>query len=338
MAKEFIKDTNFRPESLRLIKTLDEIIVDYQGQNLTLTLRQLYYQCITKNLFPNSERSYQNLSKLVTNARLAGLLDWDAIEDRVRQPSTPYETTDPASFVHDYRFNYRLPRWAGQEHYVELWVEKDALAGVLRPIAREYHITLMVNRGYSSASAMYEAAQRFATNCGIDRVPGEGDPSDDRDEEELEADRERYLDEADRETLRAAEEGTRRPHLLYLGDMDPSGEDMVRDVRDRLKLFGVEKLDVRKIALTMPQVEEHNPPPNPAKLSDSRAKKYVEKHGESSWEVDALPPQELGRLIRRSLDAFLDKSKMDKIITREKLHVRKLQNAVSHLSMLKDES
>ena len=76
--------------------------------------------------------------------------------------------------------------------------------------------------------------------------------------------------------------------LFYLGDFDPSGEDMVRDVKDRLEMFGVE-LEVEKLALTKAQIAQYNPPPNPAKMTDSRAAAYVEKHGSSSWEVDALP-------------------------------------------------
>ena len=335
MAKEYIRDTNFKPASRTLIRVLDDIVEDYQGQGLRLTLRQLYYQCVTKNLFENSERSYQNLSKLVTNARLAGLLDWDAIEDRVRQPRTPYEADDPADFVDDFRYTYRLNRQAGQENYVELWVEKDALAGVLAPIAREYHITLMVNRGYSSASAMYEAAKRFARMCGVDRTTvndedEERDDEGDDDAEEGPTSRRRLTDEDDDDDS-GLHGPTRHAHLLYLGDLDPSGEDMVRDVRERLHEFGVPTLEVKKIALTKPQVDLHDPPPNPAKMSDSRAKKYVAKYGSSSWEVDALPPAELGRVIRRELDQLLDKGKMRKVEAREKLDYEKLTSAVKHL-------
>ncbi len=168
--------------------------------------------------------------------------------------------------------------------------EKDALAGVISPVAREYHVTLMVNRGYSSSSAMHEAAQRY---------------------------------------LYACKETGKHPHLLYLGDMDPSGEDMVRDVSARLSMFGVENIEVRKVALTMPQVKHYAPPPNPAKMSDSRAKKYVEEHGKSSWEVDALPPPELGKLIRAELDQLVDRELMDKIMAQEDADKAYLRDVVS---------
>ena len=286
MAMEQFKEINFKPRSRELIEQCNSIIEEYQQDGLRLTLRQLYYQLVTKNVIPNEERSYKNLSSLVTDARLAGLMDWDAIEDRVRQPAIPLEFESIQHRVDTAIQNYRLNRWEGQENYVELWVEKDALAGVLRPIAHEYHITLMVNRGYSSASAMYESANRFIT-------------------------------EQDKNLV-----------LLYLGDHDPSGEDMVRDVRERLAMFNA-PLDVRKIALTMAQVRRYNPPPNPAKVTDPRAEKYIAEHGNHSWEVDALPPRVLAQTIRGELNDLVDMDLMNEVKKREAKDKEFLKKAVA---------
>jgi hypothetical protein len=277
MAKEWYRDINFRAKSLRMINWLNKVIANYQQQGLKLSLRQMYYVGVSQNVYPNSERSYKNLGNLVSDARLAGLMDWDAIEDRVRRPRVPSEFSGVEQLIDTASYWYRLPRWEGQENYVELWVEKDALAGVLAPIASEYHVTMMVNRGYSSQSAMYEAGKRYIENCRDGRYP----------------------------------------HLIYLGDMDPSGEDMVRDISDRLEMYNVGELNVTKVALTMDQVESYKPPPNPAKMSDSRAAKYVDKHGTSSWEVDALPPAALSKIIRDELSSLVDRSLMDKIIEQE---------------------
>lgn len=293
MSRQAFKRIAFKDDSLARIQQCNEIIEEYQAQGLTLTLRQLYYQLVSRDVIPNVERSYKNLSALVTDARMAGVMDWDAIEDRVRQPQIPLEFQNMKHRIDSALRNYRLPRWDGQEHYVELWVEKDALAGVLQPIALEYHITLMVNRGYSSASAMYESAQRFIE--GADR-PSSGGP------------------------LTCV--------LLYLGDHDPSGEDMVRDVGERLGTFEAE-VDVRKIALTMQQVKRYKPPPNPAKLSDPRAAAYVAEHGGSSWEVDALPPNVLARLIRAELDTLVDRRRMDAVVEREEQDKELLRKAVA---------
>jgi hypothetical protein len=301
MSRETFKRIAFKDDSLERIQRCNEIIEEYQAQGLTLTLRQLYYQLVTKNIIPNAERSYKNLSALVTDARMAGKMDWTAIEDRVRQPQVPLEFRDMQHRIDSALRNYRLPRWEGQEQYVELWVEKDALAGVLQPIAFEYHITLMVNRGYSSASAMYESAQRF-------------------------------IEGADR----ASTGGALSCVLLYLGDHDPSGEDMVRDVAERLVTFGAE-IEVKKVALTMTQVKRYKPPPNPAKLSDPRAAAYVAEHGGSSWEVDALPPNVLARLIRTELDALVDRERMDVIIGREEKDKAYLRRAVASYRKEEDE-
>lgn len=284
----------FRPEAVARIHHCNVIIDRYQKQNLRLTLRQLYYQLVSRNVITNEEKSYKTLGKLVSDARLAGLMSWDAIEDRIRTPVVPQQFNDLAHLAEAASRAYRLPRWDGQQNYIELWVEKDALAGVLAPIAREYHITLMVNRGYSSTSAMYESAKRF-----LDAEEGDGRPNSSKD-----------------------------LHLLYLGDHDPSGEDMVRDVRDRLRTFDA-VVDVQKVALTMEQIDEYSPPPNPAKVSDSRAAKYIELHGDSSWEVDALPPEVLTELIVEKIQELLDRPTMDRIMEREELDKKKLKKLVA---------
>lgn len=290
MKQRFISK-NFQGERLAMIERANQIVTEYQEGGYRLTLRQLYYQFVSRNWLTNTERSYKNLGTCISDARLAGLLDWSAIEDRVRVPRSAAEWDDIEDLVEAAISSYRLPRWKGQEKYVELWVEKDALAGVLEPISREYHVTLMVNRGYSSQSAMYESALRFK---------------------------------------RARQDGKDELHLLYLGDHDPSGEDMVRDVGDRLTTFGV-PVNVAKIALTMAQVEEYNPPPNPAKMTDSRAQAYVDQHGAESWEVDALPPNVLEDLIRSALDEHLDSDLMDKIKGQEEKDKSALLKAVKDI-------
>lgn len=289
MARRAYVQKDFRSDSLVKIETANEIIDKYLAMNLRLTLRQLYYQFVAHHGLPNTERSYQNLGKLISEARLAGLVDWSAIEDRGRVADEPRHWSSAKKLIDVALDQFRLDRWKTQMHYVELWVEKQALAGVLEPVAEKNHVTLMVNKGYSSQSAMYESAQRF---------------------------------------LRRSDE-VESSILLYLGDHDPSGEDMVRDVRDRLHLFGVRKLVVVKVALTMAQVKHYGPPPNPAKLTDSRAKGYVEKHGDESWEVDALDPDVLVKLIQAHIDEFLNHDEMEKIVAKEEAQKKRVREALA---------
>ena len=286
------KDINFRAERTAMVDLCNEIIEGYLAQGLRMTLRQLYYQLVTRNAIPNQERAYKNIGKLLSDARLGGLVDWDAIEDRVRVPRLPVEFDNLRTLVDAALRAYRLPRWEGQEDYVELWVEKDAISGVLAPLAAEYHITLMVNRGYSSQSAMYEAASRFI----------------------------RKVDEM----------GIHDASLLYLGDHDPSGEDMARDIQDRLDMFGAD-VCVEKIALTMDQVRQYNPPPNPAKHTDSRHSAYVAQYGDDSWEVDALPPDVLQSIVRSNLEGYCDWDKMATVVAKENADKNTLRGFVKGL-------
>jgi hypothetical protein len=286
---EKFTEKNFHGASLERIQVANEIVDKYQAMGLRLTLRQLFYQFVSHYDYPNTQKAYKVLGSVINDARLAGLLDWDAIEDRGRQPKSVGEWPSIDVLADDAVRQFRLPRWDGQEHYVELWVEKDALAGVLKPISYEQHVTLMVNKGYSSQSAMYAAAQRF------------------------------LYKEADYHCV-----------LLYLGDHDPSGEDMVRDIRSRLRMFGA-SVEVLKVALTMDQIRQYKPPPNPTKMTDARASGYVAKYGRQSWEVDALDPDVLVQLIRDELDQLVDRQKMDRVIAAETKQKKALAAALKQI-------
>lgn len=279
------RSQKFRPDSLAKIEQMVAIVDEYQAQGLRLTARQLYYQFVSRDLVPNTARSYKNLTSLLADARYAGLVDWDAIEDRGREATSWRQFDSIRECVEQAVRGFRLPRWEGQPYYVELWVEKQALAGVLEPLAAEFHATLLVNKGYSSASAMFEAAQRFMSRA--NQAESE------------------YFD---------PDKAEAKPLLFYLGDHDPSGEDMVRDIEERLTEFGVQRLEVRKLALTMEQVRRFKPPPNPAKVTDSRYEAYAREFGSKSWEVDALPPDELQRIIRAAFREVVDARKLGEVL------------------------
>lgn len=287
--KQAFVERSFKPETLAMIEKCNEIIDEYLEQGLRLTLRQLYYQLVSRNIVRNVQTEYKRVGSILSDARLAGLVDWAAIEDRVRVPEIPSEWSSIEDIVEAAIRGFRLPRWEGQESYVELWVEKDALAGVLAPIATRYHIPLMVNRGYSSSSAMYESASR----------------------------------------LRDIDSG-RDLFILYLGDHDPSGEDMVRDIRQRMETFGVYPT-VEKLALTTAQVEQYDPPENPVKMTDSRSPGYVARHGEHCWEVDALPPTVLRDIITSRLDRIVDRKRMAKVKEQEEEQKERLRTKLAEM-------
>jgi len=172
-------DKNFKTASRDLIAQANTIIDEYQEQGYNLTLRQLYYQFVARDLLPNTVRSYDRLGALISDARLAGLVSWTAIEDRTRGLHELPSWDSPSDIVEACVRQYREDLWRNQPKLVEVWVEKEALAGVFQRVCDELRVPLFSCRGYVSQSAMWRAARRHI-HCGK-RVKilhfGDHDPS-----------------------------------------------------------------------------------------------------------------------------------------------------------------
>lgn len=255
----------FRASSLDVIDSANEIVEDYQGQGFTLTLRQLYYQFVARDLLPNTQQSYKRLGSIINDARLAGLIDWSAMEDRTRNVRALSDWDDPAEIVAACASQFRLDKWADQPWRCEVWIEKDALVGVIERACNAHQVPFFSCRGYVSQSEAWGAAMRLKT----------------------------WTDAG------------QRVRVIHLGDHDPSGIDMTRDIGERFRVFGV-RVEVVRIALNMDQVERFEPPPNPAKLTDSRASGYVAEHGYESWELDAMTPAYLDGIVRDAIQEIVD--------------------------------
>ncbi|WP_339295891.1 hypothetical protein MKY82_08345 [Paenibacillus sp. FSL W7-1279] len=258
------REINFRPSSLQLIEQVNAIIHEYQEMGYSLTLRQVYYQLVARDVIPNNERSYKNLGSLISDGRMSGLIDWEAIEDRTRNLKKNSHWSSPGSIIYSAARSFAYDKWEDQDNYVEVWVEKDALVGIVGQVCDELDIPYFSCRGYVSQSEMWAAAQRLEDIAGN-----------------------KYI------------------HILHLGDHDPSGKDMSRDICDRLELFGV-SVEFDRIALNYDQIEEYGPPPNPTKLSDSRATGYITEFGYECWELDALRPDVIDTLIRDKVTDLCD--------------------------------
>ena len=277
---------NFRPATLQLIAIANNIIDEYAAQGFDLTLRQLYYQLVARGYIENSERSYKNVGSTIDDARLAGLIDWNRIVDRTRNLRSNGHFNDPAHIMKAAATSFQIDKWSRQPHRVEVWVEKDALIGVVEVAARRLDVPYFACRGYTSQSEMWAAAQR----------------------------------------LRTWRRRGQTPVILYLGDHDPSGIDMTRDVLDRMMLFAG-GMQVERLALNWDQVEMYNPPPNPAKLTDSRAEGYIARFGMSSWELDALDPTTIAGLIETAVMSFRDEDLWDEAVDEEQEGIRLLTEA-----------
>jgi hypothetical protein len=296
------------PDARAIIRQAETICADFRARGYDLTLRQLYYQFVARAVIPNNLRSYKRLGDIVNRARLAGMLDWIYIVDRTRNLRSVGHWSNPQAIIEAAASSFALDKWRSQSTRIEVWAEKEALAGIVGQVAERNDVAWFSCRGYVSQSEIWSAAQRHLG----------------------------YI------------EGGQNVVVLHLGDHDPSGIDMTRDIRDRLTQFldhdwlnrhsddfptnvwtynedgtrsttigrirehlrshlaGRDPIEVRRIALNFDQVEHYDPPPNPAKMTDSRANGYVDLHGYESWELDALDPDVLDSLIEEHILAERD--------------------------------
>lgn len=302
-------DKTFGADAERTIGRANAIIDEYAAQGFDLTLRQLYYQFVARGWLANRQTEYKRLGSIINDARLAGRIDWEAIVDRTRNLRKLAAWDTPEELIAQAARQYRNDLWRSQPLRVEVWIEKDALVGVIEGVCNEYGAPHFSCRGYTSQSEMWAAAQRL----------GE------------------YI------------EAGQRVLILHLGDHDPSGVDMSRDIEERLLHFLVidyyrahvgdfastraagdpvtvdlilhdmmlhtggngPAFELRRIALTYEQVEQYGPPPNPAKITDSRSGAYIAEHGDESWELDALDPATLDGLIRTELENEIEREPWD---------------------------
>jgi len=293
----------FQEQQAEMVAVVDKLLWKYAAEGYDLTLRQAYYALVAQTIIPNTKEEYKKLGALINNARLAGLIDWDLIVDRTRNVRSLSHWTKPGNIILTAAQSFRMDRWKDQNHYVECWIEKDALVGVISGVCERYDVPYFSCRGYTSQSACWRAAMRIQDK----------------------------LDEG-KECL-----------VLHLSDHDPSGIDMTRDIGARLEMFGVGECEVRRIALTMKQIKQYDPPPNPAKTTDARARFYIAVYGDESWELDALEPKVIESLIEENLKEMIDKRRWKRVEREEQRNKRLLNkcagrwsNVVGYLKKLKD--
>lgn len=275
--KEAFIEKRFIEKTRNLIDHANVIIGEYQAMGFSLTLRQLYYQFVARDIIPNNMRSYKIIGNVINDARLAGLIDWDAIEDRTRNLRALSHWDTGADIVQGCANQFMMNRWDNQEVRLEVWIEKDALIGVIEGACKKWDVPYFACRGFASQSELYSAGKRFQW----------------------------YLDRG------------QRPIVIHLGDHDPSGIDMTRDNESRLEMFSKQPIEVRRIALNIDQVQQYNPPPNPAKTTDSRYEGYTKTYGIDSWELDALDPVVINDLVEEEIKNFLDEDQWDIMIENE---------------------
>jgi hypothetical protein len=161
-------------KTLQMLDVAREVLAEHHP----MTLRQVYYQLVSRQVIENNRGQYQAVSNLLVDARKEGVIPWDWMEDRLRQPRHVSMWGGLADFAETARRDYRRNVWATQPGLVETWLEKDALSGVFADVLDGYGVTLNVARGYDGWDSIHNAAERWGAGDGVTVLHfGDFDPS-----------------------------------------------------------------------------------------------------------------------------------------------------------------
>jgi hypothetical protein len=242
-----------------------------------MTLRQLFYRLVSAGDLKNEPSEYKRLGRLMTQQREAGSVPRTWIVDHVRATLKPSSWSGLADFADTLKQVYRKDYWSQMQTCVEVFVEKDAIAGAIQPVTYEFDVPLRVCRGYASVSFAGEIADEW-------------------------------------------HDSPKPVFAYYVGDFDPSGFDIERDLREKLERYSERQCLIApfledagegwfawyRLAIRANDFENYNLIPLPIKRSDRRAKSFRRKHGEACAEVDALPPAELRRRVKEAILSHID--------------------------------
>lgn len=265
MAREQFVEIAFRRKTMDLIGKANIALKENMDAGYTMTLRQLFYYMVKRGWLENNKNNYERLGSVVNDARRAGLIDWAGIEDRGRNLNRWTLYRDPQHFLNEMTRYYLEDIWRDQDTYVEAWIEKDALIGVLERPCGHFRVPYFACRGYPSSSELYAASKRFQ------RMQAKG----------------------------------KNVTVLYLGDHDPAGLDIPRSNAENLDLFMYGAgATIKRLALNMDQIEEWGiPSDQTTKPGDSKSFGYEMDVGtDTCWELDALDNATIDKIVREAIE------------------------------------
>ena len=271
-------------KTAKLIEDAAAILAEHNP----MTLRQCYYQLVSRQVIENNRSAYQSLSKALVSARLEGIIPWEHIEDRLRRPRHVSMWGGLTDFAETAAAAYRRDVWADKPIYIETWLEKDALSGIFEDALESYGVTLNVGRGFDGWDSINNAALRFGA---------QGKPV----------------------------------AVIYFGDFDPSGEDMVRSLDERLANQGSEP-DITKCALTLDDIRRYELPTDFTKHTDTRRAAFVRRWGDVSVELDALPLAVLRERIIEEIESRIDMRALRRVQRQERSECQRLADALRDIA------
>lgn len=294
--KQCFEHMRLADKTMDIIIMVSQIVEEYSRLDIKMNIRQIYYQFIARDWFPddwidekynlkhglapdtkNTQKNYKRLGGIISKGRMAGHIDWDQIVDLVRSLHSQIAYPTPRRFMDIMLPLYQKDMWKSQGKRIEIWIEKEALTGVIAGVCSKLRVPYFACKGCPSQSSVYEASKRI-----LDVY--------EKDEEHV---------------------------ILYLGDHDPTGLNIDRDIETRLMKMTRYDIVMHRIALTMDQIKEFRPPPNPAKTTDPSYKSYVKEHGESCWELDALDPMYMADMLHDEIWEYVDPDLWDADLEQE---------------------
>ena len=297
MARREFKWTDKQLDKLNKVQ---EILVEWE-KYLPLTLRQVYYQLVTKEIIKNKISEYTMLSNMLKWARIDGYISWDSIEDRVRAIYNGEGWNDKKHFIDDetdkFLKGYRRNLMNGQDVFIEVWIEKDALSSIFSKVTIQYCVSTVVCRGFSSVTFLngFKGRVQYYQSIG------------------------------------------KQPVMLYFGDFDPSGLEMLPAMEITLvEEMGANDIKFKRIALRKQDIFDYSLPNDPSavKKTDSRYDKFVNQYGTYAVELDALPPDILEQKIKTAIENEIDIDLFNEQIEFEKKERTELINLKDKINEL----
>jgi hypothetical protein len=253
-----------RDEAIR--EDLARIVAEIQP----CTVRQAYYQATVQGVIRKTDAGYRRVVELLVELRIAGAIPWGQLVDNTRYMRKPVSHHSLLDAADRWARTYRRDLLTARDQNVEVWLEKDALSGVIEPVTVEYDVPLMCCRGYPSLTYVHDAAERIAAHAEVGNATT----------------------------------------VYYLGDHDPSGRDIDRNLEARLRQFAPEvELSFARIAVTAEQILAWSLPSRPTKTTDSRARGF----DGDSVELDAIHPADLRDLVRRHVLRHVDQDELERL-------------------------
>jgi len=227
--------------------------------------------------FLSTDPEYKQLSRILKHARLAGLISWNVIEDHTRIVKLPNIFESVSDALETILAVFKINRQENQPTYVEVMVEKDTLTDVFYSVTSQYCIPLNVNKGNNSVTAFKKCAERL---------------------------------------IEAYNRG-QKLLLLYFGDFDPSGMEMVETTKKNLRLLNVPDCEVKFCGVTLEQAKYYNLRSLPIKASDKKGPKFRKLHGDECFEIDVLGNEVLRELVGNEIKNTIDLDIFDSVMDKE---------------------